>query len=153
MGGVVISLGFAGSRYMLFLPHLTVILRSSLISLSLSLLFCFLHRLWFVRLWIFWIFFVFFFWSAKFVTLLLSLSWNCVDSSEKLRYFKEIWIFIFFGVNNGIGRIQRKKLHFVLFLFFGLNYVLNNADYRALDFFFGIWGQIDWWVFFVGDWI
>ena len=36
-GGVVISLGFAGSRYMLFLPHLTVILRASPISLSLSL--------------------------------------------------------------------------------------------------------------------
>ena len=54
----------------------------------------------------------FFFWSAKFVTLLLSLSWNCVHSSEKLRYFKEIWIlFFFWGVNNGIGRIQRKKLN------------------------------------------
>ena len=84
------------------------------LSLSLSLsVYCFLRHLWFVRIWIFWSFFLFFFfWSAKFVTLLLSLSWNCVHSSEKLRYFKEIWIlFFFWGVNNGIGRIQRKKLN------------------------------------------
>ena len=74
------------------------LLRFLSLSLSLSLsVYCFLRHLWFVRIWIFWSFFLFFFfWSAKFVTLLLSLSWNCVPSSEKLRYFKEIWILFFF---------------------------------------------------------
>ena len=120
-GGVVISLGFAGSRYMLFLPHLTVILRASPISLSLSLSLSVSLSLCIVFYAIFDLYgfgyfevssFFFFFWSAKFVTLLLSLSWNCVHSSEKLRYFKEIWILFFFlGVNNGIGRIQRRKLN------------------------------------------
>ena len=32
-----------------------------------------------------------------------------------------------------------------------LNHVFNNADYVPLEF-FGIWGQMNWWVF-GGDWI